>query len=108
MDRACAANPDGRVLRESRRDRRDARAIGASTPWTPLCALQAPEGIDVIGRELLRPDSTELEREHYTHVLGEIGNYAAIEPLEAAAAQDPDRWVGRCAREAIERIPRGE
>jgi len=69
-----------------------------------LCALQAPEGIDVIGRALLDPASSEAQREHYTVVLGEIGNWAAIEPLEAAAKRDPDGWIGRCAREAIERI----
>ena len=69
-----------------------------------LCELQAPEGIEVIGRAMLDPASTEAQCEYYIHVLAEIGNYAAIEPLEAAAARDPDGWIGRCAREAIERI----
>jgi HEAT repeats len=73
-----------------------------------LCQLQAPEGIDVIGRALLDPDTTEALCEYYIHVLAEIGNYAAIEPLEAVAERDPDGWLGQCARDGIERIRSGE
>jgi hypothetical protein len=83
------------------------RAIVREYAVNALCTLLAPEGIDVIGRALLDPESSEADREYYTVVLGEIGNWAALEPLEAAAKREAGGWIGRCAREAIERIEGG-
>ncbi len=91
----------------SRTIRPAARRYASGRP-RPCATLQAPEAIDLIGRGLLDPESSEWRREYYLIVLGEIGNWAAIEPLEAAAAQDPDGWVGRCAREAIGMIKGGD
>ena len=91
-----------------------------------LCAFQAPEGIEVIGRALLDPESTEGRGEYLAFVLGEIGNSRrlsrsrrrprgtrtpctdpVLERASCSAYRDPEGWVGRCALERIERIRRG-
>jgi hypothetical protein len=53
---------------------------------------------------LLDKTRSEVSREYYAWILGEIGNFAGLVHLEAAAAQDPDGWLGECAREASARI----
>jgi len=72
-----------------------------------LCKLEAPEAIGVIGRAMLDPTRSETDREHYAWVLGEIGNFAALEHLEEAVRLYPDSGVSGSARAAIERIQGG-
>jgi len=72
-----------------------------------LCRLEAPEAIDLLGRALLDPDVAEATRRRCADALGEIGNYGALDALEAAARSDPDGGLGWHARDAIANILHG-